>query len=205
MNGVLSDELRDFLFGVETGNTEYTQWSIDGSSTGDLFELPAGTLAAAVGFHYREDEIDDLPGEITLVGNTWGSSAAGNTVGKDSTKAVFVELDVPLLTGLPGVEDLTLNASARYTDVDSYGDDTTWKVGVNWQISESVRIRANQGTSFRTPALFELFLADQTSFPSRFDPCNLWGGSAGGRHYFADNGRQLCGRSVIARRPSSRI
>ena len=176
MNGDMSQDVRDFLLGVETGNTEYTQWSIDGSATGDIFELPAGTLSTAVGFHYREDEIDDLPGNITLAGNTWGSSAAGNTKGKDDTTAVFVEVDVPLLRDIPAVQNLTLNASARYTDVSSYGDDTTWKVGINWQILDSVRLRANKGTSFRTPALYELYLADQTSFPSaRIDPCRNWG------------------------------
>jgi len=176
MNGVLTPELRDFLFGVETGNTEYTQWSIDGSATGEIYDLPAGTLSAAVGFHYRKDEIDDLPGEITQVGNTWGSTASGRTAGDDTTTAVFVEVDVPLLDDKQFARDLTLNASARYTDVDSYGSDTTWKVGVNWQITDSLRLRANQGTSFRTPALFELYLADQTSFPSaRIDPCRDWG------------------------------
>jgi iron complex outermembrane receptor protein len=176
MNGVLSPELREFLFGVETGNTKYTQMAVDFSATGDLFELPAGMVAAAAGFHYREDEIDDIPGEVTLTGNTWNSSAAGRTQGSDDTKAVFVEFDVPLLADIPAIQNLTLNASARYTDVSSYGDDTTWKLGVNWQIIDSLRLRANRGTSFRTPALFELFLADQTSFPSaRIDPCRNWG------------------------------
>ncbi len=36
-------------------------------------------------------------------------------------------------------------------------------------------MRASRGTSFRSPALFELFLADQTSFGSqRNDPCRQW-------------------------------
>lgn len=176
MNGVMSPEVRDFLFGVETGNTKYTQSSIDGSATGEVFDMPAGPLSAAVGFHYREDEIDDLPGPITMASNTWGSSAAGNTKGKDDTKAVFLELDVPLIRDVTGIQNLTLNASTRYTDVSSYGDGTTWKAGINWQIVDSLRLRANQGTSFRTPALFELYLADQTSFPSaRIDPCRNWG------------------------------
>ena len=176
MNGDVSPEERAYLFGVETGNTEYQQWSIDAFVTGELFELPAGALSIATGIHYREDEIDDLPGPITLAGNAWGSSAAGNTVGKDKTQAVFVELDAPLVNDVPLIRDLTLNASARYTDVDSYGDDTTWKVGINWQIIDSVRIRANKGTSFRTPALYELYLANQTSFGStRSDPCIRYG------------------------------
>jgi iron complex outermembrane receptor protein len=176
MNGVVSPEVREYLFGVETGNTEYTQTSVDGFVTGEAWELPTGPLSIAAGFHYREDEIDDLPGEITLAGNTWGSSAAGNTKGDDKTKALFVEFDAPLIADKPGFQNVTLNASARYTDVDSYGDDTTWKLGLNWQITDSVRLRANRGTSFRTPALFELYLADQTGFESqRIDPCRDWG------------------------------
>ncbi len=176
MNGNLTPEERAYLFATETGNTEYNQWSIDAFVTGELFQLPAGPLSIATGIHYREDEIDDLPGPITLAANAWGSTAAGNTVGDDKTQALFVEFDVPLVNDAPLMRDLTLNASARYTDVDSYGDDTTWKVGINWQILDSVRIRANQGTSFRTPALFELYLANQTSFGStRSDPCIRWG------------------------------
>jgi len=177
LRGNVSPEVRDFLFGVETGNTEYTQWTVDGFVSGQAFELPAGPLSIAAGFHYREDEIKDVPGEITYnpqtgESNSWLDDAAGITEGNDSTTAVFGEVDVPVLTDRPGFENLTLNASARYTDVDSYGDDTTWKVGLNWQIIPSLRVRANRGTSFRTPALYELFLANQTSSISqRSDPC----------------------------------
>jgi len=174
--GNISPELDAFLFGKETGTTDYTQWSVDGFMTGEIADLPAGPLSVAFGFHYREDEITDTPGPITLASNDWDSEGGGITTGDDSTKAVFVEFDVPLLSGKTLAKNLTLNASTRYTDVDSYGDDTTWKVGVNWQIVDSVRIRANRGTSFRTPALFELFLADSTSFISqRTDPCIRWG------------------------------
>jgi iron complex outermembrane receptor protein len=176
MNGRLTQAERDYLFAEETGNTEYNQWSVDAFVSGELFDLPAGPLSIATGIHYRQDEIDDLPGPITLAGNVWGSTAAGNTVGDDTTQALFVEFDVPLVNDAPFMRDLTLNASARYTDVDSYGDDTTWKAGINWQIFDSVRIRANKGTSFRTPALFELYLADQTSFgQTRWDPCINYG------------------------------
>jgi iron complex outermembrane receptor protein len=170
--GTVSPEVAAFLFGTDTGKTEYTQWSVDGYVTGEVFELPAGPLSAAVGFHYREDEINDTPGETTLAGNSWFGDFAGVTAGDDTTTALFAEFDIPILAGLPGVENLTLNTSARWTDVESYGDDTTWKVGINWQIVDSFRVRANAATSFRSPSLFELYLADSTSSISqRSDPC----------------------------------
>jgi len=177
LNGDVSPSMRDFLFGSETGNTKYVQWSVEGFVTGDLFDMPAGTVATAFGFHYRSDEINDTPGPITLAGNGWGTTSAGITAGSDTTKAVFAEIDAPLLADKPGIKFLNLNASVRYTDVDSYGGDTTYKVGLNWQVVDSVRFRASQGTSFRTPALFELYLADQTSFVGQrfIDPCIRWG------------------------------
>jgi iron complex outermembrane receptor protein len=172
LRGNVSPELQAFLFGTDTGNTEYTQWSVDGFVTGDLFELPAGSLAAAIGFHYREDEINDTPGPETLRENTWFGDFARPTIGDDETSAVFVEFDIPVLVDRPGFENLTLNASARYTDVKRSGSDTTWKAGVNWQVIPSLRLRANKATSFRTPALFELFLEGQTSTISQnSDPC----------------------------------
>ena len=174
--GDISQEVQDYLYAVDTGHTEYTQWSVEGFMTGDLFEMPAGTAATAIGFHYREDEILDTPGPIVLSGNNWLSGSGGITTGDDTTVAVFAEIDIPLLAGKPMVEYLDFNASVRYTDVDSYGDDTTYKVGFNWAFTDSFRARSTFGTSFRTPALYELYLANQSSGLSarQADPCINW-------------------------------
>lgn len=172
-----TQEERDFLFGTDKGNTVYEQWSIDGFVGGDLLELPAGMMSLGAGFQYRHDRINDVPGEAVLAGNAWGQSTAGITKGDDATSAVFGEVAIPLISEVPGIYDLSLNASARYTDVDSYGSDTTYKLGLNWAVTDEVRFRATNGTSFRAPALFELYLADQTSFANQrsIDPCIAWG------------------------------
>ena len=175
--GDISPELQAYLFGRETGNTQYDQMSAEAFMSGSVFDLPAGPLGIAFGIHFQKDEILDVPGEITGSGNVWGSSTAGITWGKDETKAVFGEVEVPLLREKFLADSLTFTASGRYTDVESYGSGDTYKVGINWGITPTIRLRASQGTSFRTPALFELYLADQTSFiAQRFvDPCIFWG------------------------------
>jgi iron complex outermembrane receptor protein len=177
MAGNLTPEQREFLYGIDEGNTEYTQSSWEAFVTGELFELPAGAVQTALGVHYREDEINDVPGEAARNSNSWQQSSAGITAGKDTTQAVFGEFDIPLIADKTGFQELSLNVSARYTDVDSYGSDTTYKASVNWQIVDALRFRANRGTSFRTPALFELYLADQTGTQrqSVVDPCIRWG------------------------------
>ena len=175
--GNISDEVRAFLFGQDTGLTVYTQSTLEAFMSGDLFELPAGPVSAVFGASYQKDEIEDTPGEQTLLSNAWGASSAGITAGEDNTTAVFTEIRIPLLEDVFLAKSVELEMSGRYTDVDSFGDDTTYKVGLNWALTEAWRVRASKGTSFRSPALFELYLADQTSFArqSNVDPCVRWG------------------------------
>lgn len=174
LQGNLTDEEEAFLRSRETGKTTYDQWMIEASMTGDLFELPAGQVGGAFGLVFRKDKINDTPGFNARNTNYWGYSTTGITKGDDSVMEAYGELEVPILRGIPGVESLTANISGRYTDYDSYGSDTTYKLGLNWQVTEAWRLRATRGTSFRAPALFELYLADQTSFSTAADPCTRW-------------------------------
>ncbi|NQD36353.1 TonB-dependent receptor [Permianibacter sp. IMCC34836] len=177
LRGNISPELRKFLFGRQTGNTLYEQHAFDAVITGDLFSLPAGTVAVATGIHYQTDKINDTPGDIWLQQNSWHGWSAGITKGEDTTTAAFAEFKLPLLADLPGVEYLELSLSGRYTDVDSSGSANTYKSSLSWQIGAGVSVRASYGTSFRAPALFELYLADEVSFASQrdIDPCIDWG------------------------------
>lgn len=176
-DGVFSPEEAAYYLLQETGTTDYTQTIFEGVVTGDLFSMPDGPVGAAFGVHVRHDTIDDQPGEFSVAGNAWGLLTAGRTEGEDTVSEVFGEVELPLARNRPLMEDVTLNMSGRYSSYDSVGDATTYKVGLNWQINSVFRARATQGTSFRAPALFELFLADQTSFLQQqsVDPCINYG------------------------------
>lgn len=179
LRGNVPDDVAEYAFGEETGHTIYEQLSFEAVANGEVFDLPAGPVAMAVGIHYREDSIDDTPGELTLSDNVWNSSVAGITTGSDTTQAAFGEISIPLLADSRFADSLELTLSGRYTDVDSYGSGETYKVGLNWAINDVVRFRATHGTSFRTPALFELYLSNQTGFVSQrsIDPCVNWAGN----------------------------
>jgi iron complex outermembrane receptor protein len=175
--GEFSAAEQAYFFAKDAGNTKFDQTIIEAQFTGDLFDLPAGTLAAATGLSFRRDKIDDTPGEFSINRNSWGRITAGRTVGDDSLWEAYAELEIPLLRGITAIKDLTLNLSGRYSDYDSVGDATTYKVGLNWVLNDWVRVRSTYGTSFRAPALYELFLEDQTSFLDQqsIDPCIRWG------------------------------
>ncbi|HUF73252.1 MAG TPA: TonB-dependent receptor [Gammaproteobacteria bacterium] len=162
------------------GSTKYDQYAITGVITGDIASVPAGDVAMAVGFEYRDYEIDDTPSQASQDGDLWGESSALVTRGQDRVSEIFAEIEIPLIAGRRGFEEFTLDVSARTFDYKSYGSDNVWKAGLNWQVIPALRFRATQGTSYRAPALFELFLGNQTSFLSQtqIDPCIDWGNSS---------------------------
>ncbi len=171
---------RDFLFTKETGETSYEQFLIAGSIAGTLFDLPAGEVGAVLGFERRYDAIDDLPGFNARNNNLWGQTSAGRTQGSDNVVEAFGEIEIPLLADLPLFKAFTTSASIRFTNYDSYGSEDTYKLGFDWRLDEQYRIRGTTGISYRAPALFELFLANQTAFAGQanIDPCIQWNLSA---------------------------
>jgi iron complex outermembrane receptor protein len=176
LNGDFNPNERAFLFTHEVGNTTYDQRLVEGSVTGPIFELPAGALEVAVGASYREEEIDDTPGFNEAHFNLWGSTSAGRTFGSDTVSEYFAEAGIPLLRDAPFAQSLELSLSGRHVDYESYGEGDVYKIGLNWQVIPDFRIRATTGTSFRAPALYELYLANQTSFVGQtaIDPCLNW-------------------------------
>jgi iron complex outermembrane receptor protein len=164
---------------THTGNTTYDQLQWVGIITGDLMELPAGTVGTAFGLEYRTFSIDDVPSEASQNSDLWGSSSAITTKGTNDVIEAFVEADIPLMTGRAGAESIVLNLSARGFDYKDGGSDMVWKAGLNWQITPVLRARGTVGTSYRAPALFEQYLGNQTSFLPQLsvDPCIEWGES----------------------------
>lgn len=177
LSGDNTQALVDAIGGYQKGNTVYEQTTITGVIAGELFELPAGPIGLGIGAEYREFSIDDQPGALTQGGDIWGSSTAGPTIGENSVTELFAEVRVPIFKGQPFAEDVEFNGSIRAFDYDLGGDDSIYKVGINWQVNPIFRARSSFGTSYRAPALFELFLQDQTAFVSQtsVDPCIDWG------------------------------
>ncbi|WP_225583740.1 TonB-dependent receptor [Pseudoxanthomonas sp. PXM02] len=178
--GNLPQAYKDYIMQVTHGNTVYTESTFNFGVNGPLFDLPYGTVSSALGVEYRRAEIDDTPDPNSAANNLYGFTASAPTRGKDSVSEAFAEVEIPVLSGLPGAEELTFNVSARYTDYDSYGDDTTWKLGMLYTPVSWLSLRASRGTSFRAPALFEQFLGATSGFiQSSNDPCINWASKTG--------------------------
>jgi iron complex outermembrane receptor protein len=179
LSGASVDELEAAIGTYAEGKTTYEQKTVTAVVAGEAFELPAGKVGLAFGAEWREFSIDDIPSELSTAGELWGTSSAGRTKGTNSVQEFFFEAGVPLIKGAPLAEDVELSLSGRAFSYDKGGDDSIYKVGLNWQITPTIRARSSYGTSYRAPALFELFLLDQTSFVSQLnsDVCFNWNSS----------------------------
>ena len=162
---------RDYLFDSRDFDTEYEQTIVSAIMGGDIYELPNGPVQLSVGFEYRKDEINSMPDDVARDGLFFGYFADGGAVGSKDSKELFFEVEAPILANKAFAKELTVNASARYTDDEFYGSNTTESLKVGWRPVNSLLIRATYGTAFRAPNLRELFLANQTGFNTIGDPC----------------------------------
>jgi iron complex outermembrane recepter protein len=163
---------RDFVTAPVVGTTDYTERVFNFTIDGPLFNVWGGPVQLALGVEQREASIDDTPSEESQRSNLFGFTSSTITRGSDSVWEAFGEIEVPLIRE-SFIHELTLNASARYTEYESYGGDWTYKIGgiispVRW-----LSFRGSYGTSYRAPALFEQFLGATSGFLANTnDPCH---------------------------------
>lgn len=173
IRGGVDQSAADYISEIQHLETDYDLLTATFNLEGRLFDMPAGEARGVFGLEWRSRELDDRPSLASEIDNQWGFTGAGRTRGDDRVSEVYGEVELPLLGARPWVEELTLNTSYRWTDYSSYGDDTTWRALLNYAPTAAIRLRASLGTSFRAPAIYELFLANQTGFATAsIDPCN---------------------------------
>ncbi|ATG76122.1 TonB-dependent receptor domain-containing protein [Pseudoalteromonas sp. 1_2015MBL_MicDiv] len=170
----LSQDVIDFVRAPSSLSTSVEQEIVGGNISGDLFELPAGTLGIAAGFEYREEfsrsEFDALQQAGLNAGN-----AIPATEGSFDVTEYYVEANIPLL------DSVTMNAAVRLSDYSTVGNTESWNVGLDWEVTDSLRLRATRARSTRAPNIDELFSPPSQTFPSGLtDPCRGVGSSGNG-------------------------
>ena len=162
---------RDYLFDSRDFDTDYKQTIFGASMAGDLYELPGGAVQASVGIEYRKDEIISMPDAVARDGLFFGYFSDGGAVGSKDMKEMFIEVEAPLLANKRLAKELNINVSARLTDDEIYGSNTTESLKIGYRPVNSLLLRATYGSAYRAPNLRELFLMNQTGFGTISDPC----------------------------------
>jgi len=168
-----------FLRTAVAAAVEYDQEIYSVSFAGDLFELPAGTIGAAIGYEHIENSFDFRPSQDLAAGTIAGFNGSPATSGRTSVESFFGELYVPLLRDAPLANELDLELAFRSADYDTVGGVDSYKVAGSWAPIESVRFRAGFNTAVRAPSIGELFSPVSEGFPGSTDPCAAEGANAG--------------------------
>ncbi|CAN7403492.1 TonB-dependent receptor [Duganella sp. LjRoot269] len=171
----------------DANNATQTDFAVNATRT--LMELQGGSLGLAAGYEYRKEEAEDMPDAFVAAPSTvqplLGGAAQATTTsparditrGSYSLQEAYAELSAPILSGLPGIEKLELDAAVRYSRYSTVGGKATSKLGVLYRPVASLLARGTYSQGFRAPSILELYQGQrQTNFQT-VDPCN--GGGTG--------------------------
>ncbi|MDG5489568.1 TonB-dependent receptor [Sphingomonas sp. BGYR3] len=174
---------------VEFFNTS-KQTFVQGTVSGGLFDLPAGTLEVAISGEYRKDELAFTSSALNQLGRSRTAPSA-TTNGYIEASEVGAEARIPVIGEdfLSFLGTLTLEPAVRFSKqngaAESYrnlagnvvnprssGDwQTIYTLGGTWAPIRDITIRGNYTQSIRQPGVVELFLGGQPAFAAPTDPC----------------------------------
>jgi iron complex outermembrane recepter protein len=137
---------------VVSGINKARQWNA--SFNGPLFALPAGDVRAAVGldlaasiFSYTESRNNESASTALIL-------KPDDRFGRE-VPAGYVQVNVPLVgesNALPFIRRLDVEGSYRMDRYYDFGWAKSPKVGVDWEPTDGLLLRASWGRSFRAPA-----------------------------------------------------
>ncbi|MGI9288049.1 MAG: TonB-dependent receptor domain-containing protein [Pseudomonadales bacterium] len=176
--GSITQEMLDFVGYTQRDFSEQTLKNVSFNLGGDITPLPAGMLAFAAGFEYRDHNGSFRPDPIAESGETAGIPS-GATAGEFDVTEYYVELNVPIL------ESFEANAAVRSSDYSTFGSESTYKTSLLFKPLEGLSLRGSISTGFRAPGIGELFGGAAREDFTFLDPCadytGVLGSANGGR------------------------
>jgi outer membrane receptor protein involved in Fe transport len=162
-------------FGASYRNEELDQSTPD--PTDEFPATPSGVLLETLGIIpagvrglIEEYRPGGLPGSgIRNVPAGFRGDANSSSITFSSLRAisggynvrdVFGELNIPIASDAGWANQFDFSTAVRWADYSGSGDIWAWKFGINWQVSDSVRLRATESRDVRAATLRERF--DQT-------------------------------------------
>jgi outer membrane receptor protein involved in Fe transport len=156
--GSITPEAADFIRANLFQDATVEQYSFQAYITGDLFELPAGTVGSAFGIDFRRDFEDLQPGELNRRGGHTSGTVPQFDDGYNVWEA-FGEVSIPLVADAPGAYNWSVDTSARVANysIENVGTVFSFGVGTQYQPVEELNFRLSFNRALRAPDLAELF------------------------------------------------
>ncbi|RJF34312.1 TonB-dependent receptor domain-containing protein [Pseudoalteromonas gelatinilytica] len=171
----VSAESAAALTGTAILNGVTEQFIVSGFVTGEFeFGLPSSDypIAAVFGAEYREETFGRTADEVYAQGLLLGQGGPTKSLnGEYDVTEYFGELSLPIVEGLPGVESLLIDLGYRWSDYSTSGSEPTYKVAMNWDVTENWKIRSSYNRAVRAANNGELFAQQSQGLWAGSDPC----------------------------------
>ncbi len=147
-------------------NDDTTMTTYDASVSGDIFTLPGGTAALAVGVsridQYYKKKID----YYSTINDVYGVEEDQGGTGDRQINAVYAEM------GLPVTSQLELQLAARHDQYNDFGSTTNPKLGVKYLPVQGLLVRGSVGTGFKAPTLNQIYNQGTIGLTNVYDRAN---------------------------------
>ena len=158
-----------YIFGTTRAVLHTAQTVAVLSLSGEPLRSWAGPVSFVAGAEFREESARQTVDPLSEAG-AFGLGNPKPLAGDVNIKEIFAETVVPLARERPLLHRLDLNGAMRFTDYSTSGSVATWKLGLNWQPIEAVRVRMTRSRDIRAPNILELFSSPVLSTAGAVDP-----------------------------------
>jgi iron complex outermembrane receptor protein len=136
----------------------YTTQDYKLGADGQLFDLPAGPVSIAVGGEATRYALNIEKTASNNTGPMTPTSGAGflKLNLQRTVMAAYGEVLLPVIgpsMNIPLMDKLTFDLSARYDHYSDVGATSNPKVGVDWVVTDGIKLRASWASSFVAPEL----------------------------------------------------
>lgn len=152
----LSPEVVAYVTGTSSQVSKSYSGIATAGVTGELFDTWAGPIKIAFGGEYRKDTVNSVSDPISDVSG-WRQGTFGSYRGELEVKEGYGEMSIPLARNAGFAKSLDLDLAGRVVDYSTVGSTAVWKVGGNWAINDSIRLRSTYSKDFRAPKINDLF------------------------------------------------
>jgi iron complex outermembrane recepter protein len=176
----ISPACQQYLTTTARSTEALTQTSVQGVVQGSLLSLPAGEAKLAILAEHRRNTYRSSPDANLATQNIEAVIASQASRGEIEVNEAAVQIDIPILRNLPGIERLNLGAAFRRSDYSTSGSVDSYESDIKWAPVAGFLVRAGYQRAVRAPNIGELFAADsgnQIAFgtpPGAIgDPCDI--------------------------------
>ena len=170
--GVISQEARDWVTINHNTHSKFTQHLVSANIGGDVFDLPAGAIGVNMGVEGRREDINFQPSGIWEKAEGFFQTQFSPVDDYNEVKEAYAEVLVPLLADMRFVKELNFEGAIRAADYRFSGTNVSWKLGLDWAINDSIKLRGVQARAVRAPSMGEMFDPGSRGASSLTDPCD---------------------------------